>query len=51
MAGMHELQDRARLERALQEIGLDPETIRLIADLSPRRGETALTISMCVATN
>ncbi len=43
--------NRPALEEALREVGLDPETVRLIAELSPVRGQTALAVQMCVAAN
>jgi hypothetical protein len=44
------LRDASQLEQALAELGLDVETIRLVADLAPSRGITAFAVetSACV---
>lgn len=46
---LESLRDTALLKEALTELGLDIETIQLIADLSPSRGVTALAIETSVS--
>lgn len=38
---LESLRDPTRLREALSELGLDLETIQLVADLAPSRGITA----------
>ncbi len=47
-AVLERLRDPAFVESALRELGLDSETVKLVAQLSPSQGNTALEIPVTV---
>lgn len=51
MFTLYWVRDPEFISMVLANLGLDLELIRLVADLSPLRGETALTINTYITVN
>ena len=51
MFTLDQLQDPDYLFKVLAELGLDPELIRLVAELSPLKGETIFVIQTSIVAN